>query len=152
MVFPAKNRGANMPRNPKAVLYCNPNAGLIEVATGMSLAGGNIGDNSDGNAQDNCWTDFYTEMGFDVYVFNYAGFGRSFGTTLCVSGQHADEVWVPGCMGRLRRICRASFLTFQVFHFCTGVFSCRVCSPSCSHLIFCFWKLSQLQIPCEKME
>ena len=28
------------PRNTKAVLYCNPNAGLIEVAAGLSFGGG----------------------------------------------------------------------------------------------------------------
>lgn len=28
------------PRNTKAVLYCNPNAGLIEVAAGLSFVGG----------------------------------------------------------------------------------------------------------------
>ena len=40
--IPTTKRGPNMPRNPKAVLYCNPNAGLCEVATGMSLVGGNV--------------------------------------------------------------------------------------------------------------
>ena len=109
---PGKNRGPNMPQNPKAVMYCNPNAGLYEVATGMSLAGGNIGDEADGTAQDNCWTDFYTELGYDIFLFNYAGFGRSFGTTMCVAGRHADENYEPGVLGRLRRIFRASFLTF----------------------------------------
>jgi len=109
--IPTKKRGPNMPRNPKAVMYCNPNAGLCEVATGMSLAGGNIGEDAD---QDNCWTDFYTELGFDVYLYNYAGFGRSYGTTMCVKGSTAEGVFVPGIIGRLRRIFRASFLTFKV--------------------------------------
>jgi hypothetical protein len=110
--IPARNRAPNLPRNPKAVMYCNPNAGLCEVATGMSLAGGNIGEDAD--SQDNCWTDFYTDMGFDIYLFNYAGFGRSFGTSACVKANTANDTFVPGIFGRLQRIFRASFLTFKV--------------------------------------
>lgn len=119
---PAKNRPANAARNPKAVMYCNPNAGLCEVATGMSLAGGNIGEDADA-AQDSCWTDFYTEIGFDIYLFNYAGFGRSYGTTMCVTANVANDPFVPGCFGRLKRIFRASFLVFKVS------ISTNKCSP-----------------------
>lgn len=112
--FPARNKGSTLPRNHKAVLYCNPNAGLIEVATGMSLVGGNVptgdGDNS---SHDNSWTDFYTDLGFDVYIFNYAGYGRSFGTTLCVSGRNTGDNYKPGLLARLGRVFRSSFLTFQ---------------------------------------
>jgi len=112
--FPARNKGSALPRNHKAVLYCNPNAGLIEVATGMSLVGGNVPTaNGDNNSHDNSWTDFYTDLGLDVYVFNYAGFGRSFGTTLCLSGQNAGDNYQPGLLARLGRIFRASFLSFQ---------------------------------------
>ena len=32
----------NVGKKRKAVLYCNPNAGLVEVATGMGLTGGNV--------------------------------------------------------------------------------------------------------------
>lgn len=110
--IPTKNAAPNCPRNPKAVMYCNPNAGLCEVATGMSLAGGNIGEED--AAQDSCWTDFYTDLGFDIYLFNYAGFGRSFGTTACVKRNVLNETFVPGICGRLQRIFRASFLTFKV--------------------------------------
>ena len=69
----------------RAVLYCNPNAGLIEVATGMGLTGGNVAqdddddDSEDGNRKPTCWTEFYIQNGYDVYLFNYAGYGRSFG-------------------------------------------------------------------------
>jgi len=35
----------------KAVLYCNPNAGLVEVATGMGLTGGNVADNIDDDVE-----------------------------------------------------------------------------------------------------
>lgn len=110
--IPTKNRPPNSAQNPKAVMYCNPNAGLCEVATGMSLAGGNIGED-DVASQDCCWTDFYTELGFDIYVFNYAGFGRSYGTTMCVTANTANEDFVPGVLGRLKRIFRACFLTFK---------------------------------------
>ena len=111
--IPTKKRVTNLPRNPKAVLYCNPNAGLCEVATGMSLAGGNIGEDEAG-AQDSCWADFYTDQGLDIYLFNYAGFGRSFGTSHCITGNIAGEVFIPGIFGRLRRIFRAAFFTFKV--------------------------------------
>jgi hypothetical protein len=39
--------GKNVGRKRKAVLYCNPNAGLVEVATGMGLTGGNVDDSID---------------------------------------------------------------------------------------------------------
>ena len=111
--IPSKKRANTLPRNPKAVLYCNPNAGLCEVATGMSLAGGNIGED-DASAQDSCWADFYTDQGLDIYLFNYAGFGRSFGTTHCITANIAGEIFQPGIVGRLRRIIRAAFFTFKV--------------------------------------
>jgi hypothetical protein len=107
--FPARGHVVNSPRNPKAVLYCNPNAGLIEVATGMSLVGGNVADASNTHES---WVDFYGELGIDVYVFNYAGYGRSYGTTLCISGRKADETYYPGFFARLSRILRSSFLSF----------------------------------------
>lgn len=112
--FPAKQKGSTLPRNHRAVLYCNPNAGLIEVATGMSLVGGNVPTaDSDNSSQDNSWIDFYTDLGIDVYIFNYAGYGRSFGTTLCASGKNAGENYQTGILARLGRIFRASFLSFQ---------------------------------------
>ena len=111
--FPARQQRTTMTRNPRAVLYCNPNAGLIEVATGMSLVGGNVPcADVDSSAQENSWVDFYTENGIDVYVFNYAGYGRSFGTTLCVSGRNAGDDYHPGLCARLLRIFKSCFLTF----------------------------------------
>jgi pimeloyl-ACP methyl ester carboxylesterase len=106
-------------RSARAVLYCNPNAGLIEVAAGMGLIGGNL-PSSDGGDQGgengagaSCWTDFYTRRGWDVYVFNYAGYGRSYGTTLCASGaKPGDHDYRPGLLPRLGRIVRSTFLTF----------------------------------------
>jgi len=94
--------------NPKAVLYCNPNAGLIEVAAGMSLAGGNVASEIDNVVNDNCWTDFYTNAGFDIYLFNYAGFGRSYGKSFCGLCEsnvvEARTSYTPGAWGRFKRI------------------------------------------------
>jgi len=80
----------------------------------MSLVGGNVPSaDPDSASHDNSWTDYYTELGIDVYVFNYAGYGRSFGTTLCVSGRNAGDSFSPGFLARLGRIFRSCFLTFQ---------------------------------------
>mmetsp|Transcript_15225 Transcript_15225/g.37560 ORF Transcript_15225/g.37560 Transcript_15225/m.37560 type:complete len:974 (+) Transcript_15225:286-3207(+) len=117
--FPSKpTPGSTTPssatRNTKAVLYCNPNAGLIEVATGISLAGGNVTAETEGVINDNCWTDFYTNLGYDVYLFNYAGFGRSFGAGLCGIGKRGgEERHVKGVWGRIRRILHGTFCSFR---------------------------------------
>ena len=105
--------GIVAPRNSKAVLYCNPNAGLIEVATGMSLAGGNV--ETDGVVNDNCWADFYTNLGFDIYLFNYAGFGRSYGGGFFGMCKRAndDEIYVLGAWGRIKRIFHGAFCGFN---------------------------------------
>ncbi len=42
-------RANNISKIRKAVLYCNPNAGLVEVATGMGLTGGNVHTINDGD-------------------------------------------------------------------------------------------------------
>jgi len=102
--------------NSKAVLYCNPNAGLIEVATGMSIAGGNVSSDVDNGVNDNCWTDFYTNAGFDIYLYNYAGFGRSYGRTfcgLCGSGSGEATTYTPGAWGRTKRIVRGLLFSFR---------------------------------------
>lgn len=95
----------------KAVLYCNPNAGLMEVASGMSLIGGNVAaeNGTSGSEQENCWVDFYTERGYDIYLFNYAGFGRSRGTR---RGPVPASDRTPGSLGRLLRIIKGSFWDF----------------------------------------
>jgi hypothetical protein len=92
----------------KAVLYCNPNAGLAEVATGLGLIGGNVDPEKEHNSADvTCWTDFYNSHGYDVYLFNYCGYGRSH-----ASGNEAAE-FKPGCIGTLRRLFYAAFLSFK---------------------------------------
>lgn len=93
----------------KAVLYCNPNAGLIEVATGMSLSGGNVV--PPGAKSHPSWADYYTENGYDVFLFNYAGFGRSDGRHFCAIG---DPTTARGVIGAIRRIFHYIFLTFKV--------------------------------------
>jgi hypothetical protein len=62
--------------NKKAVMYCNPNAGVMELVAGMTLFGGNV---DKGREKDECdeqhnWVDFYLDKGFDVYIFNYSGY------------------------------------------------------------------------------
>ena len=95
-------------RIAKAVLYCNPNAGLLEVAAGMSLIGGNAGADADGNlvttpsSAETCWTDFYINLGYDVFLFNYAGFGRSHGGAEPPTRRRRASGYLP-CLGRILR-------------------------------------------------
>ena len=94
----------------KAVLYCNPNAGLSEVATGMGLTSGNI----DGNAESRdpshrSWTSYYTEHGYDIYLFNYAGYGRSYGGS---SWNESSTEFAPGFVGAMKRIIFNTFIGF----------------------------------------
>jgi hypothetical protein len=76
IIIPPPSYEPTQPR--KAVIYCNPNAGLYEVATGFNLMGGNIV-SSKQEEDTNNWTDFYLSLGYHVVLFNYAGYGRSFG-------------------------------------------------------------------------
>ena len=94
----------------KAVLYCNPNAGLAEVATGMGLTSGNI----DGSAEakdpsHRSWTSYYTEHGYDIYLFNYAGYGRSYGGSSC---NEMSSEFAPGFVGAMKRIFFNIFVGF----------------------------------------
>ena len=115
MFIPAVSAPADGIR--KAVVYCNPNAGLIEVATGMGLAGGNVVPGG-GSKSHTCWADFYTQQGYDIYLFNYAGFGRSDGRHFCSIGSPTNA---PGFLAAIRRIFHFTFLTFKVtrkrYHF-----------------------------------
>lgn len=111
--FPAMNtNGSPVQGNQKALLYCNPNAGLIEVAGGMSLVGGNI-PSADPNAPGDTWIDFYTSIGYDVYLYNYAGYGRSYGTTYCSSSPPWTKPYSPGVLASLSRIVVSCFFHFQ---------------------------------------
>jgi hypothetical protein len=113
--IPAKSTAESLSHTgKKAVMYCNPNAGLIEVAAGMGLSGGNVDPDSPGVSTENSWTDFYTNTGFDVYLFNYAGFGRSYGAGYCGVGKRGgEEPYVHGVLGRITRILHSSFCGFQ---------------------------------------
>jgi hypothetical protein len=106
--FPAV-KTVNNSQSRKSVMYCNPNAGMIEVSAGINFSGGNIPTVDKANANNDSWIDFYTELGFDVYVFNYAGYGRSYGPTGPVhTGGHT-----PGCFAKMWRILRSSLYSFQ---------------------------------------
>lgn len=99
----------------KAILYCNPNAGFYEVATGMSLFGGNVGNdkNEESTSEETCWTDFYLENGYDVYLFNYAGYGRSYGTGL-LGGKASKPTESQSWFFRLGRIMYSFLFDFTV--------------------------------------
>ncbi|KAL7508514.1 hypothetical protein ACHAXN_005842 [Cyclotella atomus] len=99
--------GGGVKKGRHAVLYCNPNAGLAEVATGLGLIGGNTEAEKDDDASDTtCWTEYYISHGYDVYLFNYCGYGRSHAGTSQTEFQH-------GCTGSIRRLFYAIFLSFK---------------------------------------
>jgi hypothetical protein len=146
MYFPGRrNSSTNQQQQQQprtAVLYCNPNAGLIEIAAGIGLTGGNVvsvvetAANNGGAAavaapprssnqrtsaspEDN-WIDYYTELGIDIYVYNYAGYGRSYGTTSITRlfgrkwGYTSTGVEpISGIWARLRRIFHSTAIAFQ---------------------------------------
>jgi len=100
----------------RAVLYCNPNAGLVEVATGMGLTGGNAVEedkDGDGEKEPSCWTEYYIEHGYDVYLFNYAGYGRSFGGSRAWNYTTAGREFDHGVLGALKRVLFSTFLAFK---------------------------------------
>ena len=90
----------------KAVLYCNPNAGLAEVATGLGLIGGNTDVDKNPEQDTTCWTEFYISHGYDVYLFNYCGYGRSY------AGSN-QTTFQSGIFGSIRRLFYAAFLSFK---------------------------------------
>jgi len=102
---------SNSTNKRRAVLYCNPNAGLVEVATGMGLTGGNVAQDKDDDEKDaTCWTEYYIEHGYDVYLFNYAGYGRSFGGS---SWNETTSEFNHGFFPALRRVFFSTFLAFK---------------------------------------
>lgn len=110
LCFPAAQEKRTDTR--KALLYCNPNAGLIEVATGMNFSGGNI-PTTDPQIVRDSWVDYYTELGYDVYLFNYAGYGRSYGTTLCSRSPVSSGDKSQFCLARVGRVFWHSLFTFK---------------------------------------
>ena len=108
MHIPAHDWDPANGRNRKAVLYCNPNAGLIEVATGISLASGTCSRAKE-EVDDACWTDFYTQKGYDVYLFNYCGYGRSH-----ASSSSYNKIRSAGYLGSCSRIFQSAFISFAV--------------------------------------
>lgn len=110
----------NIRKKRKAVLYCQPNAGFYEVSAGLNFL--NSGNIEDGSTQDPsslsylgapCWTDFYLQNGFDVYLFNYSGYGRSFGISLF--GGKALTPSDGSSTGVFTRVLRIFYNSFFVF-------------------------------------
>jgi hypothetical protein len=57
-----------------------------------------------------CWTEYYIKHGYDVYLFNYAGYGRSYGGSLW--NQTTTE-FSHGFTGTLKRVLFSTFLAFK---------------------------------------
>jgi pimeloyl-ACP methyl ester carboxylesterase len=57
-----------------------------------------------------CWTEFYIDHGYDVYLFNYAGYGRSFGGS---SWNQTTAEFSHGFLGALKRVLFSTFLAFK---------------------------------------
>jgi alpha/beta superfamily hydrolase len=71
MFLPAKGKTASIEKNhEKAVIFCNPNGGLYELHHFQSD-----------------WFKFYTELGCNVFAFNYRGYGRNKG----IPSPHANN-------------------------------------------------------------
>jgi len=106
LLLPADSDVQKVKKRKKVVIYCNPNAGICEATSGVDFFGGNVGE-SDNECLDEStsWTDFYLNMGIDVVLFNYAGYGRS----------SENSRWRPSCLrrSRLGRIIDAVFFAFQ---------------------------------------
>lgn len=94
----------------KAVLFCNPNAGLVEVGTGMSLTGGNVVLDGRNPNSTICWTDFYTESGYDIFLFNYCGFGRSYTGN---NGTIKKDAYTSGIIKCSKRVVRNLLFGFK---------------------------------------
>jgi len=97
----------NSTRLGKVVLFCNPNAGLLEAATGLSIIGGNVVEQSS-DLGITCWTDFYLDNGFDIIVFNYSGYGRSH-----VGNRKKTLDDATGAFHFFRRVGKATFFSFK---------------------------------------
>lgn len=61
------------------VIFCNPNAGYYEVFSQMDI--------------EKCWLGYYLTLGYDVFVYNYRGYGNSGGIPTPVMLQ-ADSLFV----------------------------------------------------------
>jgi len=92
-------------RIEKAVMFCNPNAGFVEVAAGLSLISGNVGEPT--STEYSCWTDYYLQHGYDVILFNYTGYGRSH------SGNRKTKSDLARGIHIFRRIFTSAFLGFK---------------------------------------
>ncbi|GBG28738.1 Protein ABHD16A [Hondaea fermentalgiana] len=75
MFLPAKH--AKFAADQRTIIVCNPNCGYYEFA-----------------AMQNQWAHFYTDLGFNVLLFNYRGYGRSEGWPRPYALQRDGEVLV----------------------------------------------------------
>jgi hypothetical protein len=73
------NSTANTSSPLGIVLFCNPNAGYYEVFSQMDI--------------EKCWLGYYLQLGYDVFVYNYRGYGNSGGIPTPVALQ-ADSLVV----------------------------------------------------------
>lgn len=92
----------NSTKIEKAVVFCNPNAGLFETSTGLGLLGGNL--SSSRGSDITSWTDFYLENGYDIILFNYSCYGRSH------NGKYRKQPYKNGCLATAIRLLKSFFL------------------------------------------
>lgn len=57
-----------------------------------------------------CWTEYYIEHGYDVYLFNYAGYGRSYGGS---SYNNPTTEFSHGFLGSMKRFIFSALFAFK---------------------------------------
>lgn len=62
------------------------------------------------NSNSTCWTEFYIEHGYDVYLFNYAGYGRSYGGS---GYNNPTNEFSHGVLGSIKRFLFSATLAFK---------------------------------------
>ena len=69
-LYDSGNQGSNITSNSKGiVLFCGPNAGFYECSS-----------QQDTTSSSSSWIGFYLNLGFDVCMYNYRGYGLSTGS------------------------------------------------------------------------
>ena len=57
-----------------------------------------------------CWAEYYIEHGYDFYLFNYAGYGRSYGGDGC---NNPTTKFSHGILGSMKRFLFSALLAFK---------------------------------------